>query len=223
MTRHILSVDDVNHDRSWRLTSSTAIYAPVVDTTRNRLVDAAEQLLDEGGPAAVTLREVGRLAGVSHNAPYKHFADKQELLAAVAARELARLHTAMQALAAEHPPGEVLRAAMLGYVDWAARYPARFKLTFGPWSNDSAELAAAATVARTALVEAVTNAQESGALPAADPERAAALLQAVAHGAADLALAGHLSRHGKGHAAPRDLIEDLLHYMESSTAPPPAP
>jgi AcrR family transcriptional regulator len=198
------------------------MYARIVDSTRNRLVDAAAQLLDEGGPSAVTLREVGRLAGVSHNAPYKHFTDKQELLAAVAARELARLHTAMQALATEHPPDEVLRAMMLGYLDWAARHPARFKLTFGPWSNDSPELAAAATAARTALVEAVANAQRSGAIPAADPERAAALLQATAHGAADLALAGHLSRHGKGNAAPSDLIEDLFRYMQSSTAPPPA-
>ena len=199
------------------------MYARAVDSTRNRLVDAAAQLLDEGGPSAVTLREVGRLAGVSHNAPYKHFTDKQELLAAVAARELARHDTAMQALATEHPPGEVLRAMMLGYLDWAARYPARFKLTFGPWSNDSAELAAAATAARTALVEAVADAQRSGAIPAADPERVAALLQATAHGAADLALAGHLARDGKGNAAPSDLIDDLFRYMRSATAPPPAP
>jgi len=199
------------------------MYAPIVDSTRNRLIDAAAQLLDEGGPSAVTLREVGRLAGVSHNAPYKHFTDKQELLAAVAARELTHHDTAMQALAAEHPPAEVLRAMMHGYLDWAARYPARFKLTFGPWSNDSPELAAAATAARTALIEAVANAQRSGAIPAGNPERTAALLQATAHGAADLALAGHLSPHGKGRATPGDLIEDLFRYMRSSTAPPPAP
>jgi AcrR family transcriptional regulator len=58
--------------------------------TRDDLIEVATGLLDRGGVAAVTLREVGRLAGVSHNAPYKHFADKQALLAAVAARDLAR-------------------------------------------------------------------------------------------------------------------------------------
>ena len=46
-------------------------------------------LLDEGGVDHVTLREVGRRAGVSHNAPYKHFESKEALLAAIAARELA--------------------------------------------------------------------------------------------------------------------------------------
>ncbi|WP_291410022.1 TetR/AcrR family transcriptional regulator [Actinophytocola sp.] len=54
--------------------------------TRESLVDAATALLDEGGVAAVTLREVGRQVGVSHNAPYKHFASKELLLAAVRRR-----------------------------------------------------------------------------------------------------------------------------------------
>ena len=54
--------------------------------TRTLLIDAAADLLDKGGPAEVTLREVGRLAGVSHNAPYKHFDSKEELLSAVVGR-----------------------------------------------------------------------------------------------------------------------------------------
>src|ERR1700677_3914321 len=62
----------------------------MASSTRDALVDAAVQLLDEGGPEAVTLREVGHRAGVSHNAPYKHFTGKEALLAAVAARELRR-------------------------------------------------------------------------------------------------------------------------------------
>src|SRR4051812_41063542 len=56
--------------------------------TRETLIDVATRLLDAGGVEAVTLREVGHQAGVSHNAPYKHFANKEALLAAVAAREL---------------------------------------------------------------------------------------------------------------------------------------
>ncbi|GAA1667197.1 hypothetical protein GCM10009765_15850 [Fodinicola feengrottensis] len=56
--------------------------------TCDALVEAAAKLLDGGGVAAATLREVGHRAGVSHNAPYRHFPDKEALLAAVAAREL---------------------------------------------------------------------------------------------------------------------------------------
>lgn len=55
------------------------------------MVEAAAKLLDEGGRVAVTLREVGRLTGVSHNAPYRHFANKDDLLGAIVGRELERL------------------------------------------------------------------------------------------------------------------------------------
>lgn len=188
-------------------------------STRDRLVEAATQLLDQGGPAAVTLREVGRLADVSHNAPYKHVAGKEELLAAVAARELRRLQDATLQLGTDPTtPAETLRSMMHGYVAWANRYPARFKLVFGAWSTDSAELAEAAAAARVSLIAAVSRAQATGDLPNDDPERIAALIQAVAHGAADLALAGHLSRDGKGRAAPADLVDDLFRHLRAAAA-----
>ncbi len=184
-------------------------------STRDRLIDVATRLLDEGGPAAVTLREVGRLAGVSHNAPYKHFADKEDLLAAVAARQFGRQGRTRTSQPAAAEGLERLRAMMGGYVRWALRYPARFKLTYGSWSTDSAELGAAASVARQALVDTVRAAQAAGDLPAGDSERVAALVHATAHGAVDLALSGHLSKTGKGHASPEDLIDDLLEYLGS--------
>jgi AcrR family transcriptional regulator len=181
-----------------------------VESTRDRLIDAAARLLDEGGPAAVTLREVGRLAGVSHNAPYKHFTDKQDLLAAVAARELSGNGRGRPAPV---PGTDALRQMMHAYVRWAVGHPARFKLTFGPWSTDSPELAEAAGAARAGLVDAVRSAQQDGDLPREDPERVAALVLAVAHGAADLAISGHLSRSGKGHASADDLVDDLLRHL----------
>jgi len=189
-----------------------------VATTRDRLIEAATRLLDEGGPAAVTLREVGRLAGVSHNAPYKHFAGKEDLLAAVAARELARPRrppaaAGPRAAAGSASGAQVLREMMHGYVGWAMRHPARFKLTFGAWSAGSDELADAAGSARAALVAAVRDAQASREVAGGDPERVAALILATAHGAVDLALSGHLSETGKGHARPQDLVDDLLAHL----------
>ncbi|MFI6702265.1 helix-turn-helix domain-containing protein [Streptomyces sp. NPDC050509] len=47
--------------------------------TRRALLDAAAELLDLGGPEAVTLREVGARAGVSRGAPYRHFTGKDSL------------------------------------------------------------------------------------------------------------------------------------------------
>ena len=57
--------------------------------TKDKLVEAAAALLDDGGESAVTVRAVAHRVGVSHNAPYKHFADRAALLAAVAERDFA--------------------------------------------------------------------------------------------------------------------------------------
>jgi AcrR family transcriptional regulator len=185
--------------------------------TREVLIDAATRLLDRGGVQAVTLREVGRQAGVSHNAPYKHFASKEALLAAVAARELARQRNTLAAtITPTRSPESILRAAIHQYIAWALEHPARFKLVFGSWSTDSAELALAADAAHTILVGVVSEAQDAGALPGGDPVRLASLLRALAHGAADLASAGHLQPKGKGHASADQLVDDLLDYLREA-------
>lgn len=190
--------------------------------TRDQLIEMATRLLDEGGVEAVTLREVGRLAGVSHNAPYKHFASKEALLAAIAARELRRRHAELEAVVgAGRPADEVVRTALRFYVARALEHPARFKLIFGSWSIHSEELAEAAHQAGALLVDVVAAAQRAGALPPGDPERLAALLRSLAHGAADLAFAGHLARDGKGHADPDDLVDDLLGYLGAAARPVP--
>jgi AcrR family transcriptional regulator len=184
-----------------------------MESTRERLIAAAAQLLDRGGPAAVTLRDVGRAAGVSHNAPYRHFADKDALLAAVAARELGRQGANLNQLGDSIAD---VQAVLQGYVRWALRYPERFRLTFGRWEREDAELGDAAVEARRALTRAVAAAQARGELPRADPERLGSLLLALAHGSADMALAGHLSATGKGAADAEDLVADLFAYLGAS-------
>lgn len=172
--------------------------------TRERLIEAAAELLDRGGRAAVTLREVGRAAGISHNAPYRHFVDKDDLLAAVAARELERLTF--------NPHGGV--AGMVrAYVNWALDRPERFRLTFGRWDRHHPALDAAATRSRQAMIEGVRLAQASGTLPTGDPDRLGALLLATAQGAVSMSLDGHLAPDGKGRADPSGLVEDLLEHL----------
>jgi AcrR family transcriptional regulator len=186
--------------------------------TREALVEAATTLLDEGGVAAVTLREVGRQVGVSHNAPYKHFASKELLLAAVAAAELARRREEIATAAARRrSPEAVLRAVLHHYIAWALERPARFRLVFGSWNVASEELTKAAHEAQTAMVDLVAAVQAAGVLPAGDPVRMASLLRATAHGAADLAAAGHLAEGGKGNASPEQLVDDLLAHLNGAT------
>jgi AcrR family transcriptional regulator len=180
-----------------------------VVTTRDALVEAAAALLDEGGVAAVTLREVGRRAGVSHNAPYKHFADKADLLAAVAARELRRQHAGRRVRSGS-PAIATIASWLRRQIRHAIAHPELFRLTYGSWRTGSPELVEAAMAGHSAFVAMVTAAQAEGDLPAGDPERVASLLLALTHGACHLTLAGHLARKARGGATANDLVEDLL-------------
>jgi AcrR family transcriptional regulator len=174
--------------------------------------------LDRGGPAEVTLREVGRLAGVSHNAPYKHFADKEELLAAIAAKDLRNRCELIESLVSEQKPIDALRKFGHAYVSWARAKPARFRLSFGAWRIGSDELRQAVAASRAQMVWIVKAAQACSELPPGDAERLVALMLALFHGAASEALAGDLSFAVKGKANPEDIIDDLLENLAPSTA-----
>lgn len=184
-------------------------------TTRDALVAGATALLDQGGVDAVTLREVGRRAGISHNAPYRHFADKEALLAAVAARELDEYAALLRGSSGGNAPPS-LEAAIRAYVGRALDYPARFRLVYGPWSTESADLERSAAAAGTLLVDTVVAEQRRGSLPGGPPGRVADLIRSTAHGAIDLALAGHLSKHDELPTTPQELVADFLAILRRS-------
>lgn len=99
--------------------------------TRRALLDAAAELLDGGGPEAVTLREVGARAGVSRGAPYGHFADKDSLLCEVAAMGWDRLADQMHALRTQTlGPADKLRAAIGAIITLSRRQPHLYQLMF---------------------------------------------------------------------------------------------
>src|ERR1700759_1716315 len=106
--------------------------------TRRALLDDAARLLDGGGPAAVTLRERGARAGVSRGAPYRHFADKESLLTAVAAEGWERVGDEMHALQADSrlQPADKLRAALLVLVTVSRLQPHLYTLMFTAPSGD---------------------------------------------------------------------------------------
>src|ERR1700751_4296805 len=95
------------------------------------LLETAIQLIGEVGPLGFTLREVARRAGVSHNAPYRHFRDKDELIAAVAAQGFERLNAAMIRAAARSTSAEDrLLSCGRGYITFALRWPQHLQVMF---------------------------------------------------------------------------------------------
>jgi AcrR family transcriptional regulator len=98
---------------------------------RRSLVEAALALVAEKQGWDFSLREVARRAGVSHNAPYNHFADKRDLLAAVAQAGFESLHERLRAVA-DGPPDTALVAIGAAYVRFGTENPAHYRLMFGP-------------------------------------------------------------------------------------------
>jgi AcrR family transcriptional regulator len=104
---------------------------------RPTLVEAAVDLARDQGPDGLVLREVARRVGVSHNAAYRHFADRDELIAEVAQHGLAELVKATQLRLDGVTTTEPVRRARRrlaelgrGYVDFALAEPGLFRVVF---------------------------------------------------------------------------------------------
>jgi AcrR family transcriptional regulator len=99
---------------------------------RRAIVTAALEILRETQSLEFSLRELARRAGVSHNAPYKHFADKRELLAAVSAAGFELLTRRMaREIAGFRSPREQLFAMLRAYIGHGVENPALYSLMFG--------------------------------------------------------------------------------------------
>lgn len=160
---------------------------------RGALLAAAERLMAERADTAFTLREVARAAGVSHNAPYNHFADRRALLAALAARGFGDLADAMTRALAElgaADPKVGLRTIARVYVAFAAEHASRYRLMFSAElaAYDGAELQEASTRAFSLLEGLVDRARATGGAKPEPDEAPALAAWALVHGLSMLLL-----------------------------------
>lgn len=165
---------------------------------REALLEAALALLAEHGPAALSLREVARRAGVSHAAPAHHFEDKAGLLTALAAEGFRRFLAAQRAAAERGGSDPAQRFAWTGwaYVMFAAEQRAYFELMFRPelLRVEDEEFKLASREAYDFLL-ASAQAAFQGKLSADDLALVATQAWAEAHGLAMLHLHGNLERY----------------------------
>jgi AcrR family transcriptional regulator len=162
---------------------------------RAALIDTAVEQARAGGAAAVVLRDAARRTGVSHNAAYRHFADRVELLAEVADRGMHALEEAMRArlagVTAEEPgrrARERLAETGRAYVHFALAEPGLFTVAFA--GKGTPQRVGPYGILADVLDELV----EAGVLP---PERrpgAELTCWAAVHGFAVLALQGPLQQ-----------------------------
>lgn len=155
---------------------------------RRGLVDAALDLLAEGGTEELGLRELARRVGVSAAAPYRHFRDKQALIQAVAAAGFERFHAEVEGAKGGLPPDEQFAAMAEAYVRFALRYPRLYKLMFsselGKFEDPDLRRAADAAYASLAVAAAREDPEAPG--------EAAIAAWAFVHGLSMLLLDGQL-------------------------------
>ena len=159
---------------------------------RLSLIQAALALIAEKEDAkTLSLREVARRVGVSHTAPYRHFADKDTLLAAVAEEGFHILKRSLQR-SLEETSGDALlklQASGVAYVKFAVSHPSHYRVMFGifqPDNPDYPSLNAAGHDAFDVLVEAIANGQATEQIQAGDPLQLACVAWSLVHGLAML-------------------------------------
>ena len=184
---------------------------------REALLEAAQEALAESGPGALSLRDVARRAGVSPGAPYRHFADREALLAAVATDGFHAFDEALAAAGRDAPdPLERLRRLGVAYVHFATTHPEHFRVMFGDSIPDHAkhpELDEAARAAATHLRSAVADSIGAGLLRSDRPELPALVSWALVHGLASLALDGQGREIGLTRASAGDLADAVTGYV----------
>lgn len=196
------------------------------------LMAAVEEVINDRGLDAVTLREVARRVGVSHAAPAHHFGDKEGLLTAFATQGFVRFAEALRSARADlagRPPSEQLMAMGVAYVRFAVQHPAFFEVMFRPelTAEDDPQMKACGGEAFEVLLEAVT------ACLAADTEeaevlRVASAAWAMSHGLATLWVdgpLGEMTQAGDAETTARAVLPVLLdgighHPAFAGDAPP---
>jgi AcrR family transcriptional regulator len=175
---------------------------------RQALIEAALKLVSEKDVDSVSLREVARQVGVSHTAPYRHFADKDSLLAAVAQEGFQMLHHALDVVPDETSLNPLKRLQEIGvtYVDFALKHSTHYRLMFSAYGATSAqqnpELEQAAKQAFMVLVNGVKSGQQQGLIRPDNAQQLALAAWALTHGLAMLLMDGQIPMEDSQAVAP---------------------
>jgi AcrR family transcriptional regulator len=169
---------------------------------RQALVAAALRALERHRAEDLSLRELGRELGVSPRAPYRHFATREELLAAVAVEGYRMFGVLTQARVAEAGADPLARLCAIGesYVLFAVEHPAAFRVMYAPYATveeNAPELLATRAEGHRAMMEIIAEGQAVGLLRGGDPMQLALVLWSSMHGLAVLLTEGQLARYDR--------------------------
>jgi AcrR family transcriptional regulator len=105
---------------------------------REACIDQALAIIESEGLEHLSLREVARRLNVSHQAPYKHFASRDHILAETVGRAFAAFSAHLRARPHQEDPLEDLAGLGASYLGYALKHSARYRLMFGAPLPDTA-------------------------------------------------------------------------------------
>ena len=165
---------------------------------KNALIKAGVEILSSEGVEGLSLRKVAQRAGVSHNAPYSHFADKQSLIAAISTEGFKQLYQGLDAAISSYPddPKRQLQKGARAYVQFAINNTDTFKIMFSGVLEKEKEYPAFVKISHKTferVVDVVHACQEAGLLRSAPAEIMAVAVWGQIHGIISLMLEGQIS------------------------------
>jgi AcrR family transcriptional regulator len=185
---------------------------------KNALIRAGMEIISKEGLGGLSLRKVAKKAGVSHAAPYAHFADKQALIAAISTEGHHRLHDQIASAVAAHEgnPQRILVEVGWSYVQFALSDPQRFKVMFSgilEQEKDYPEFREIALKSFELLVSSVKRCQDAGLLAPEPAVLVAVRLWSVVHGFILLLLEGQISHTLLDRMSIRELLVLMLNEI----------
>jgi AcrR family transcriptional regulator len=167
---------------------------------REALIEATLQLLEEGGPERVTVREAAKRAGVSSGAPFRHFPTRMALLTAVAEQAMGRFRAEIDTALEQADPDDPLarfRAVGTAYLRWALHNPTHFRVISDRslidlegsevFRRDNREI-------RKLMDDLLAEAQSRGMLRPVDVALLPVAARALVYGLARMHVDGHLAQ-----------------------------
>jgi AcrR family transcriptional regulator len=189
---------------------------------RRTLIDASVEVITKDGIDALTLRTLAIKAGVSSGAPYHHFADRADLLLAIAQAGFEMLGQAMVASRDAAAPDASARLAAMGqaYVTFALTHAGHFRVMFRGDTKAPLTQGLSASSGQTfdLLVQVIQDCQRAGTAPPGDPQPLVLAAWSAVHGMATLWLDGSLPRTQLDPAILVPVVTNLISQMFAALA-----
>jgi AcrR family transcriptional regulator len=188
---------------------------------KNALIAAGVDLLSKQGVAALSLRKVAQHAGVSHAAPYAHFADKQALIAAISTEGYRHLYAAISA-AAERYEGDPARQLVEGawaYLEFALEDTDHFRVAMSGIVEKEDDYPAFVEMSQKSfslLLRIVGLCQGRGILRPGPTELVAVSLWSLVHGLVSLLLEKQIPSSLRDRCEPREMLLAALRQVATA-------